>query len=86
MEEILPVSAGVVLGLAAHLMGSVRLRALLIGSFGVAIGAFAAWTSGELAISWMYLVIDTAQVVGVSVMTAFLMRAWSWRHRRNMAQ
>jgi ABC-type antimicrobial peptide transport system permease subunit len=86
MEEIFPVSAGVVLGLVTHLVGTVRLKALLIALFGVAIGAFASWVSGELAISWVYVVIDTAQVVGASIMTAFLIGAWSRRQIRKMAR
>jgi hypothetical protein len=48
MEEIFPVLAGVAVGLVAHLMGSIRLRAILIGVFGFAFGACASWISGEL--------------------------------------
>ena len=86
MEEIFPVSAGIMLGLVAHLLGSVRLKAALIGSFGIAIGALASWVSGELAISWVYLLVDTAQVVAAGAMTAVLVRAWSRRHTRKVAQ
>jgi hypothetical protein len=86
MEEIFPVLAGVGIGLVAHLMGSIRLRAILIGVFGFAFGACASWISGELFVSWIYLVVDTVQVVGASLVTATVI--WvSRRHRaRNTAR
>ena len=86
MEEVFPVLAGVVVGLVAHLVGSIRLRAVLIGVFGAAFGACASWISGELAMSWVYLVIDTVQVIGASVMTAFLVRVWLRRQARRVAR
>ena len=82
MDEVFPILGGVVVGLITHLVGPIRLKAILIGSLGVAFGALASWVSGELALSWVYLVIDIAQVVGASVMTAFLMRVWSRRQMR----
>jgi hypothetical protein len=85
MEEVFPVLAGVAVGLVAHLAGSIRFRALLIGVFGVAFGACASWTSGELAVSWVYLLVDTAQVMGASVMTLFLARLWLRRQARRVA-
>ena len=86
MEEVFPVLAGVVLGLVAHLVGSSSLRVILIGVFGVAFGACASWMSGELAVSWVYLLIDTAQVIGASVMTLFLVRVWLRRQARREAR
>jgi hypothetical protein len=86
MEEVFPVLAGVVLGLVAHLVGSIRLRAILIGALGVAFGACASWISGELAMSWIYLAIDTAQVIYASVMTAFLVHVWLRRQARRVAR
>ena len=86
MEEVFPVLAGVAVGLVAHLVGSIRLRAILIGVFGLAFGACASWISGELAISWVYLVIDPAQVLGASVLTTFLVSVWLRRQARRMAR
>jgi hypothetical protein len=80
MDEVFPVLAGVVLGLATHPLDRTWLRIAMLGSFGLAFGAIASWISGELAISWIYLLIDTAQVIGVSVMTAVLVAVW--RRRR----
>ena len=86
MEEVFPVLAGVAVGLVAHLIGSIRLRAILIGVFGVAFGACASWISGELALSWLYLVIDIAQVIGASVMAMLLVRGWLRRQARRVAR
>ena len=86
MEEVFPVLAGVAVGLVAHLVGPIRLRAILIGVFGLAFGACASWISGELAISWVYLVIDPAQVLGASVLTTFLVSVWLRRQARRMAR
>ena len=86
MEEMFPVLAGVAVGLVAHLVGSIRFRALLIGVFGVAFGACASWVSGELAVSWVYLLIDTVQVIGASVMTMVLVRVWLRRQARRVAR
>ena len=86
MEEVFPVLAGVAVGLVAHQVGSIRLRALLIAVLGVAFGACASWISGELALSWVYLVIDTVQVIGAGVMTTFLVRTWLRRHARQVAR
>jgi len=86
MEEVFPVLAGVAVGLVAHLIGSVRVRAALIGVFSVAFGACASWVSGELASSWLYLVVDVAQVVAASVMTLLLARVWARRQARRLAR
>jgi hypothetical protein len=60
MEEVFPVLAGVVVGLAAHSVTSVWLRLSLLVLFGLAFGVVASWISGELAISWTYVLIDIA--------------------------
>jgi hypothetical protein len=86
MEEVFPVLAGIALGLVTHLVGSIRLRAVLIGVFGLAFGACASWISGELAIGWVYLVIDTAQVVVASIMTTLLLKVWLRRRAARTAQ
>lgn len=72
MEEVFPVLAGVGVGLATYRLRAFWLKGVLVGTLGVVFGTIASWVSGELATSWIYLLIDTAQVVGVSVMTAVL--------------
>ena len=80
MDEVFPVLAGIAIGLAAASVSSTILRALLIGILGIAFGFAASWLAGELAISWVYLLVDTAQVIGASVLTMGLVVMW--RRRR----
>ena len=76
MDEVFPVLAGIVVGLATHAVRPIWLKALLIGSLGIALGAAASWLSGELAVSWVYVLIDAAQVLGTGIMTGILVRVW----------
>ena len=86
MEEVFPVIAGVIVGLVAHLVRSTRSRAALIGVFAVGFGACASWVSGELAVSWTYLLIDVAQVHAASIMTTVLVGAWLRHQARRAAR
>ena len=86
MEEGFPVLAGVAIGLAIHRVGPVWLRCAVLGVLGFVFGILASWISGELAISWIYLLIDTTQVVAAAVMTSVLVRAWHRRLARRMAR
>jgi hypothetical protein len=76
MEEIFPVGSGVVLGLVIAYLVPGRLGGWVLGGFSVLIGATAAWVSGELAVSWVYLLIDIAQVLAAGAMTWFLAVRW----------
>ena len=75
MEEIFPVAAGIVLGLVTY-----RLRlwskTAVLAVLSVALGVVAAWASGELSVSWVYVLIDTAQVGVAAVMTGVAVKAW----------
>ena len=81
MHEVFPVLAGIGLGLATGAVRANWSKGLLIAVLGLAIGATASWVSGELAISWVYVLIDTAQVVGASVLTGILVTVWVRRRR-----
>ena len=81
MDEVFPVLAGIGLGLATGAVRANWLKSLLIAVLGLTIGATASWVSGELAISWVYVLIDTAQVVGASVLTGILVTVWVRRRR-----
>ena len=81
MDEVFPVLAGIALGLITFRIESWMRRWLALGVFGIALGAAASWISGELAISWGYLLIDTAQVVVAAVMTSVLAAAARRRPR-----
>jgi hypothetical protein len=54
---------------------------MAIAVVGLALGTTASWISGELAISWVYVFIDTLQVTVASVMTLGLIAAWRRRAR-----
>jgi hypothetical protein len=84
MEEVFPVLAGVVLGLVTFALGP-RLKIVAVGVLSVALGALAAWISGELSVSWIYLLIDTAQVAVAAVMTGVLVAVWLRRRTRKLA-
>jgi hypothetical protein len=76
MDEVFPVLAGVAVGLLSALVKSMSSKAILISLMGLVLGVSASWISGELSISWTYLVVDTVQVIGAAVMTALLVRIW----------
>jgi hypothetical protein len=79
MDEIFPVLAGVVVGLAIHHIASKMLSAVLVVMASLGLGALASWISGELAVSWAYLLVDAAQVLIAAVLTAALATAWRRR-------
>ena len=85
MEEVFPVLAGVVVGLVLHPMKSRLVRSLLILVFSLAFGALAAWVSGELAMSPIYIAIDAAQVGIAAILTAMLVVAWRRRQLRRLS-
>ena len=82
MEEVFPVLAGIIVGLVTERIPSTTLRAVLIVVLGIAFGIAASWLAGELAISWIYVLIDTAQVIVAAVATVVLIRMW----RRRLAR
>jgi len=84
MDEVFPILAGIAIGLVAERASSNILRAFLIGALGIAFGFGASWLAGELAVSWGYLLIDTAQVIGASVLTMGLVVMW--RRRASQAE
>ena len=86
MDEVFPVLAGIGLGLATSAVRASWLKGLLSAVLSLAIGATASWVSGELAISWVYVLIDTAQVVGASVLTGILVTVWVRRRARAIAR
>ena len=88
MEEVFPVTAGVVLGLVIAYVVPRGLRAWVLGIGSVLVGVTASWVSGELAVSWLYLLVDIAQVLVAGATTWFLAARWQ-RHgwamlRRNV--
>lgn len=75
MDEVFPVLSGIVVGLVLTSTSSLRIRAWVLSVFSVVFGTLASWVAGELAISWVYLLVDVGQVFVVAVMTAVLVAA-----------
>jgi hypothetical protein len=86
MEEVFPVLAGVVVGLVTDSVRPMWLRVLLLVLSGLGFGVTASWISGELAISWIYVLIDTAEVIGVAAMTIVGITVWRRRLAARMAR
>jgi predicted transporter len=85
MDEVFPVLAGIALGLGTFTLRRVWLRVAAIGILGVALGAAASWISGELAVSWLYVLVDAAQVIVAALLTGALVRMWLRRRARSVA-
>lgn len=72
MGEILPISAGILVGLICWRIASVRLRTAALVVLSVLFGALASLVNGELALSWGFLLIDIPPVFLVAVGTSLL--------------
>ncbi|MBO9307115.1 hypothetical protein [Thermomicrobium sp.] len=72
MGEILPISAGILVGLICWRIASVRLRTAALVVLSVLFGALASLVNGELALSWGFLLIDIPLVFLVAVGTSLL--------------
>jgi hypothetical protein len=86
MDEVFPVLSGIVLGLVIHAIGPAWLKVASIGICGIALGTLASWISGELAVSWVYLLVDAGQVIAAAIMTGVLARIWLRRRVRDLAR
>jgi len=76
MEEVLPVGCGVVLGLVVARLVSARLRGWVLALGSLVFGAAASWITGELAVSWLYLLVDVGQVLIGGSLTWILAVRW----------
>jgi hypothetical protein len=76
MEEVFPVGAGIVLGLVIGWIVPGQLRGWVLAVGSVLIGAAASWVSGELAVSWLYLVVDIGQVLVAGALSWILVVRW----------
>ena len=81
MDEVFPVLSGIVVGLILSFIPSSR-RAVALGVLAATFGILASWISGELAISWVYMLIDIAQVLGAAILTSVLVTRWRRRSLR----
>jgi uncharacterized membrane protein len=76
LEEVFPVGCGVVLGLAVAYLAAGRLRSWILAVGSVLIGVTASWISYELAMSWLYLVVDIGQALVAGALTWILAARW----------
>jgi hypothetical protein len=76
MEEVFPVASGVVLGLVIAYLVPGRLRGWVLAAGSLIIGWTAASVSGELAVSWLYLLVDIGQVLVAGALTWILAARW----------
>ena len=76
MYEILAIVAGVVIGLIAQRLPSTQLKIATIVTGSVAVGAIASSISGELSISWGFLVFDIGQVLLAATVAMVLSGLW----------
>jgi hypothetical protein len=72
MGEILPIGAGILVGLICWRIASVRLRTAALVVLSVLFAALASLVNGELALSWGFLLIDIPLVFLVAVGTSLL--------------
>lgn len=79
MREVFPVTAGVVLGVAALRITSLRLRMLVVALASVIVGVIASAVSGELAESPAFVLVDTAQVLIVALLVIAAVTLWQRR-------
>ena len=86
MEEVLPVLSGIAIGLLTFRLSPMALRAVLFAVLALAAGVFASWVSGELAVSWLYVLIDVGQVLVAGVLTGVAAARWLAVSRRRAAK
>jgi len=88
MQEIVPLVAGVVIALLTQHSGAgprSKIIALLVCS--AVIGAVVSFVSGELFVSWIFLVIDTTlTLLAAGVTMAFLAARQRWPLRRRQIE
>jgi MYXO-CTERM domain-containing protein len=80
MQELFPVLAGALVGVAALSIAARRWRVVAIVAASAVIGLVASAVSGELAANWAFLLVDTAQVLVAALL--MLAAATLWQRRR----
>jgi hypothetical protein len=85
MNELLPFMAGCLLGLLAQRTASTARQVLVILGLGLPLGIAASASNDELAVSWGFVLVDTALVVGPAFVTLVTTRRLRARGRRDEA-
>ena len=87
MYEILPIAAGVVFAYGLLQWGPVDTRSRIVASivFAVVVGVIAATVSGELAESWLFIVVDTVgALIAIAASVAIMLKV-GWPEPRRSA-
>jgi hypothetical protein len=83
MQELFPLLAGAIIGLAVQKVRGPRLRAAVLVILCLVFGALASLVSGELEVSWSFVSVDTVLVfIGALVAVG---AAALWRRRASRA-
>src|SRR6266511_969708 len=82
MQEVFPLVVGALIGLAIQRIHAHSLRAIALVVLCLFFGVLASYMSGELAMSWGFISIDTV-LVWVGALLASVIVAL-WRHRASL--
>ena len=82
MYEIFPLLAGVAVALGVQRLVAPRLQLVSLVGLSVVFGFIASLISGELSVSWAYLIFDTGLVLLSAVVTTVLILWWQRRSAR----
>jgi hypothetical protein len=83
MNEVWPVLAGAAVGAVAARLREGRRTWAAVLVLSLVIGLGAAAVSGELALSWGFVLVDTAQALIAAVLVHGLARVWRRRSARS---
>ena len=83
MNEVFPIVAGAITGLAVLRIESTRLRVAVLAVLSVLLGMVATIASGEALLSWAFVLIDIPLVFFSAIAAISVTYAW---HRRRDVQ
>jgi hypothetical protein len=81
MDELFPLAAGAVIGLAVQWVRGPRLRAMVLVALCLVFGALASFISGELEVSWSFISVDTVLVFVGALLAVGAAALWRRRAR-----
>jgi len=76
MQELFPLIAGTLIGLAVLRIRALKLRAVTLVVLCALFGVLASYISGELAVSWGFISVDMALVWIGALMTVVAATLW----------
>jgi len=79
MHEVLPVVAGIVVGLLAYRVDSRYIKLAILLGLSVIFGVMATVVSGEVLISWGFFPVDIALVLLAAAATTVVVTRWQRR-------